>query len=99
MSLEVKILFLFFLIPILEKVIPGAARACFFLQGQNCMAGTRLFVHQDIFKQVITGIKVMAESFKIGMDLIRQRLWSVNFGYPEKKSNVYIQAGIEREQN
>ena len=54
----------------LEKAIPGAARACFFLQGQNCMAGTRLFVHQDIYQPVIDGVKEMAEAFTIGHGLI-----------------------------
>jgi phenylacetaldehyde dehydrogenase len=54
----------------LEKAIPGAARACFFLQGQNCMAGTRLFVHEDIYQVVIAGIKEMAEAFTIGHGLI-----------------------------
>ena len=54
----------------LEKAIPGAARACFFLQGQNCMAGTRLFVHEDIYQVVIDGVKEMAEAFTIGHGLI-----------------------------
>ena len=54
----------------LEKAIPGAARACFFLQGQNCMAGARLFVHEDIYQVVIAGIKEMAEAFTIGHGLI-----------------------------
>jgi hypothetical protein len=35
----------------LEQVIPGAARGCFFLQGQNCMAATRLFVHEKVHDQ------------------------------------------------
>jgi aldehyde dehydrogenase (NAD+) len=50
----------------LEQVIPGACRAAFFLQGQNCMAGTRLFVHDDVYEQVVTGVAAMASSFKIG---------------------------------
>jgi phenylacetaldehyde dehydrogenase len=50
----------------LEQVIPGAARGAFFLQGQNCMAGTRLFVHEDIFDQVTQGIAAIAKSFRLG---------------------------------
>ena len=54
----------------LEKAIPGAARACFFLQGQNCMAGTRLFVHEDIYQVVLNGVKEIAEAFTVGHGLI-----------------------------
>ena len=38
----------------LDRVIPGVTRGAFFLQGQNCMAGTRLFVHRDIFDKVVS---------------------------------------------
>ncbi len=54
----------------LERVIPGAARAAFFLNGQNCMAGTRLFVHEDVYEQVIDGVAEMAGSFRLGSGLL-----------------------------
>lgn len=50
----------------LAKVIPGATRGAFFLQGQNCMASTRLFVHQDVFDKVVRGIGQMASGFRLG---------------------------------
>jgi phenylacetaldehyde dehydrogenase len=50
----------------LGQVIPGAARACFFLQGQNCMAGTRLFVHERVHDKVVEGIAAIARAMKIG---------------------------------
>ncbi len=53
----------------LDRVIPGAARGAFFLQGQNCMAGTRLFVHDDVYDDVINGVASMAGSFNIGPGL------------------------------
>ncbi|MBM4216476.1 MAG: aldehyde dehydrogenase family protein [Gammaproteobacteria bacterium] len=53
----------------LEQVIPGAARACFFLQGQNCMAGTRLFVHEKVHDKVVEGIAAIARSMKLGPGL------------------------------
>ena len=79
----------------LEKVIPGAARACFFLQGQNCMAGTRLFIHQDIFDQVVTGVKEMAESFKIGHGLDPDKDFGPLISDTQRKRVMsYIQTGI-----
>jgi phenylacetaldehyde dehydrogenase len=53
----------------LEQVIPGAARACFFLQGQNCMAGTRLFVHRKVHDRVVDGVAAIAKGFKLGHGL------------------------------
>ncbi len=53
----------------LERVIPGAARGAFFLQGQNCMAGTRLLVHADVYDQVVDGVAAMANAFNIGHGL------------------------------
>ena len=50
----------------LDRVIPGVTRGAFFLQGQNCMAGTRLFVHQDIFDKVVSAVGDMANKFRIG---------------------------------
>jgi phenylacetaldehyde dehydrogenase len=53
----------------LEQAIPGAARACYFLQGQNCMAGTRLFVHERVHDRVVEGIALIARGMKIGPGL------------------------------
>ena len=53
----------------LEQVIPGAARACFFLQGQNCMAGTRLYVHEKVHDQVVAGVANIARSMQMGHGL------------------------------
>ncbi|MCC7259312.1 MAG: aldehyde dehydrogenase family protein [Gammaproteobacteria bacterium] len=53
----------------LERVIPGAARGAFFLQGQNCMASTRLFVHEDVFDKVVEGVTRMANGFRLGPGL------------------------------
>jgi phenylacetaldehyde dehydrogenase len=54
----------------LDRVIPGAARGAFFLQGQNCMASTRLFVHTDVFDKVVSGIAQMTDGFRLGHGLL-----------------------------
>jgi phenylacetaldehyde dehydrogenase len=53
----------------LEQAIPGAVRACYFLQGQNCMAGTRLFVHEKIHDRMVEGIAAAAKAMKLGPGL------------------------------
>jgi phenylacetaldehyde dehydrogenase len=50
----------------LERVVPGVTRGAFFLQGQNCMAGTRLFVHERIFDTVVERVGAMASAFRVG---------------------------------
>lgn len=53
----------------LDRVIPGVTRGAFFLQGQNCMAGTRLFVHRDVFDTVVERVAAMATGMRIGPGL------------------------------
>ncbi len=53
----------------LSKAIPGAALATFFLQGQNCMAGTRIFAHADIHDALVEGVAAFANSMKLGHGL------------------------------
>jgi phenylacetaldehyde dehydrogenase len=53
----------------LAIAIPGVAMATFFLQGQNCMAGTRIFAHASIHDQLVEGIAAFVQSFKLGHGL------------------------------
>jgi len=50
----------------LNEAIAGAANAIFFNQGQVCVAGSRLFVEEPIFDDVMSGMKEIAGSMKIG---------------------------------
>lgn len=50
----------------LETAIPGAANAIFFNHGQCCCAGSRLYVHQDIFDDVCQGIGEEADKIQVG---------------------------------
>jgi phenylacetaldehyde dehydrogenase len=53
----------------LERAIPGVAMATFFLQGQNCMAGTRIFVADTIHDRLMDGLAAFAQGMTLGHGL------------------------------
>ena len=53
----------------LDIAIPGAASAIFFNHGQCCTAGSRLYVEQNIFDQVVEGVSTVASKMKLGKGL------------------------------
>lgn len=50
----------------LEEAIPGAAQAIFSNAGQVCVAGSRLYVQESIYDQVVDGITEIAKNMKVG---------------------------------
>ncbi|WP_029011436.1 aldehyde dehydrogenase family protein [Niveispirillum irakense] len=60
----------------LDLAGPGVAMATFFLQGQNCMAGTRIFVHSAVHDALVERIVAFAKGFTLGHGLDP----AVNFG-------------------
>jgi len=50
----------------MDTVIPAAAMACYLSTGQQCMAGSRLFLHADIHDRVAEGIARYARTLPIG---------------------------------
>lgn len=53
----------------LEAAIPAAAWAIFGNHGQNCCAGSRLYVHERHFDAVIDGVASIARKIKLGPGL------------------------------
>lgn len=53
----------------LALAVPGVALATFFLQGQNCMAGTRIFAHAAIHDQLVEGLVGFARHMTLGHGL------------------------------
>ena len=49
--------------------VEGAANAIFFNHGQCCVAGSRLFVHESRFDEVVDGVSEIAKSIKVGSGL------------------------------
>lgn len=80
----------------LQQVIPGCIRAAYFLQGQNCMAGTRLFVHEKVFDEVINGIAAVCSQMKLGPGLDPEStLGPLISAQQRDRVMAYIQAGID----
>lgn len=53
----------------LETAIPGAGMAIFLNQGEACEAGSRLFVHDSVYDEVVAGVADIARGFKLGNSL------------------------------
>jgi phenylacetaldehyde dehydrogenase len=49
-----------------EVAIAGAANAIFFNHGQCCVAGSRLYVEQDRFDEVLEGVAEIAKGITVG---------------------------------
>ena len=49
-----------------DGAIEGAANAIFFNHGQCCVAGSRLYVQQSRFDEVVEGVSEIAKSIKLG---------------------------------
>ena len=50
----------------MKATIPGAANAIFFNHGQCCCAGSRLYVEQSMFDEVVEGVAERAKKIKLG---------------------------------
>lgn len=55
----------------LDEAIDGAFDGTMYNQGQNCSACTRIYVHRDIYEEVIEGLKTRAEKVKVGPSMER----------------------------
>ncbi len=53
----------------LDIAVPGVAMATFFLQGQNCMAGTRIFVADAIHDRLMDGLAAFSAGMTLGHGL------------------------------
>ncbi|TKD50652.1 aldehyde dehydrogenase family protein [Sphingomonas baiyangensis] len=54
----------------LAKAIPAAAMGIFGNAGQVCAAGSRLFVHERVYDEVIEGISERARTLRVGAGLV-----------------------------
>jgi phenylacetaldehyde dehydrogenase len=52
-----------------DAAVEGAANAIFFNHGQCCVAGSRLYVQESRFDEVVDGVAEIAKSIKLGSGL------------------------------
>jgi acyl-CoA reductase-like NAD-dependent aldehyde dehydrogenase len=50
----------------IAAAIPGAAGGIFYNMGQDCAAGSRLFVEQPVYEEVVEGLAREAQALKLG---------------------------------
>jgi acyl-CoA reductase-like NAD-dependent aldehyde dehydrogenase len=50
----------------LDKAVKGATWAIFSTSGQECVAGSRLFVERPVYDQVVEGLSTQAQKIRIG---------------------------------
>lgn len=50
----------------IEAAIAGSTNGIFYNAGQACAAGSRLYVHEDVYDQVVAGLKANAEKIVVG---------------------------------
>ena len=50
----------------LDQAIKGATWAVFSSSGQECVAGSRLFVEKPVYQQVVDGLAVQAQRIRVG---------------------------------
>lgn len=51
----------------LKKAIPACAMSIFMNSGQICAAGSRLYVHEAVYEEVLNGIVKFAQNIKVGV--------------------------------
>lgn len=80
----------------LGQAIPGAAQAILGNHGQNCCAGSRLFVHENVYEEVLAGVAKIAESVKLGPGLDpTSEMGPLVSSAQQKRVLGYIKSGID----
>jgi phenylacetaldehyde dehydrogenase len=79
----------------IEKVVNATQQSVFFNTGQVCSAGSRLYVHRDIYQQTVSAIVEQANKMKIGATLDPESDMgpAISAGHLQSVCN-YIDSGI-----
>jgi phenylacetaldehyde dehydrogenase len=78
----------------LDVTIPGTAIGIFANHGQNCCAGSRLFVHERLYDEVTQGIAKIAQGIRLGPSLSAEtQMGPLVSASQQKRVLGYIQSG------
>ena len=81
----------------LELAIAGASSAIFFNHGQCCCAGSRLYVQEQMFDQVVEGVSGEAKRIKLGRGLDPEtQMGPLVSDEQLKRVTGYIASGLEQ---
>ena len=80
----------------LDLATVGVAMATFFLQGQNCMAGTRIYIHESIHDELVGRLKLFCENMVLGhgIDPLTHQGPLVSSSHCDRVM-AFIQSGID----
>ncbi len=53
----------------IERAVKAVASGVFYNMGQTCSAGTRLYIHRDVAREVLAGVATEARTLRIGHGL------------------------------
>jgi acyl-CoA reductase-like NAD-dependent aldehyde dehydrogenase len=77
----------------LEKAVRGATWAVFSTAGQECVAGSRLFIERPVFHDVLASLKQQAEKMRIGPGFSNPHIGPLVSEQQLERVMGYIQSG------
>ena len=81
----------------LDIAIPGAAWAIFGNHGQNCCAGSRLYVHRSIYDRVMQGVAEIAAAIRLGPGLDpATEMGPLVSREQQQRVLAYVQSGVDQ---
>ena len=80
----------------MDVAIPGAANGIFFNQGQCCNAGSRLYIEQEVYDEVVEGISDEAGKIKVGAGIDADtQMGPLTSAEQHEKVLGYLSSGLE----
>lgn len=81
----------------LDITIPGLAMGIFANHGQNCCAGSRMYVHDKVYDKVVDGIAKIANSIQLGSPLQpTTQMGPLISAKQQQRVLGYIRSGVEQ---